>query len=470
MPPAAGCADALLAATMTAVQWLPRGYTYIRELGAGAFGEVALARHDALDRFVAVKRIHRAMLYDDEALQRFRREGLVLAGLHHSAVVRVYDFKIMTDNALLIMEFVPGQPLSDLVEAGALAAGAALTVLGDVAGALAAAAAAGVIHRDVKPGNVFVLPQGRAKLGDFGLARVVADPSVFRTTDGQAGGTPAYFPPEVSQGADPDERSDAYSFAVMAYEVLTGRQPFVADGAMATIAAHWHQHARAPHEFIAGFPPAASAALLAGLDREPARRPLPVALITSLTAIPMSEWPDTVTQSPAPAAGGMPAAATTRRVPVLTPGPPPPALPAASRARHRRRLILAICTVVVIVTAAVLSKLLLAPRSKAALDVRSVSVVTHPDPPQARCPSAQFDFVAVIATNGSAGELQVQWTRPDGRQSTVQTISVRSGQRSVSTGLRFTVSGPDPLRGVAVAHVLAPAKLDASSVRIAYGC
>ncbi|MFN2517964.1 MAG: serine/threonine-protein kinase [Jatrophihabitantaceae bacterium] len=454
---------------MTDPNWLPRGYSYVRELGSGAFGEVALARHESLGRLVAIKRIHRAQIYDDESLQRFRREGRVLAGLHHPAIVRVYDFKLTTDNALLIMEYVPGRPLSDLVDDGALPASQGLIVLNDVAGALAAAAAAGVIHRDVKPANVFVLPDGRAKLGDFGLARAVTDPSVFRTTDGQAGGTPAYFPPEVSQGlCEPDERSDGYSFAVMAYEVLTGRQPFVGDGPLAMIAAHWHQNARAPHEFIPGFPPVASAALLAGLDRAPDRRPLPVALIRALTAIPLSQWPVVTARTPTPAGHGTPA--PTRRVTIAPMVTEPLIVARPARRRRRRRVPLLIGTLLLaIVLAVAVTRLVSTKPPQAALSVRSVAVTARPDPPRARCPSAHFDFVAVILTNGSAGKLEVQWTKPDGLLSTVQQISVPSGQKSVSTGLRFAVSGTNPLHGVAVVHV-SPGKVDGTSGSIDYVC
>ncbi|PZS17711.1 MAG: hypothetical protein DLM57_07880 [Pseudonocardiales bacterium] len=450
------------------LDWVPRGYSYIRELGSGACGEVALARHDPLDRLVAIKRIHRWAINDDDALRRFRREGRVLAGLHHPAIVRVYDFKLTTDNALLIMEYVPGRPLSDLVSDGALAAGEGLTALGDVAAALAAAASAGVIHRDVKPGNVFVLPDGRAKLGDFGLARVVTDPAVFRTTDGQAGGTPAYFPPEVSQGScEPDERSDAYSFAVMAYEVLTGRQPFVGDDPLTMIAAHWHQNAEAPHDFIRGFPRAASTALLAGLDRQPERRPLPQALMTWLAAVPASDWP-AAGRAPGPGDEARAGTVATRRVPIRAPATPPP--PVRMPRRSRRVPLIVGLVLLVGVVAAGLTRLLLAQPKQIPLSVRSVSVHTRPEPPVAHCPAAHFEFIAVIVTNGSAGTLAVQWTKPDGRLSSVQEISVPSGHKNVSTGLRFAVSGTNPLHGTAMVHVLSPGKVDATSTQIDYHC
>ena len=201
---------------------LPPEFEFVRALGAGAFGDVVLARQRSLDRPVAIKRIHRHVLTDADALVRFRREGQVLAGLHDSAIVRVYDFVTNGPDALLVMEFVAGAPFDDVLERRKLSTTDLLTVLDDVARALTVAAAAGVVHRDVKPGNVFVLDSGHAKLGDFGLARVLTDPAVFRTASEAASGTPAYFPPEVSQGAEPDSRSDAYSFAVMAYEALVG--------------------------------------------------------------------------------------------------------------------------------------------------------------------------------------------------------------------------------------------------------
>ena len=457
---------------VAAGSWLPRGYIFVRKLGSGAFGEVVLARHEALDRLVAIKRIHGSAINDDEALQRFRREGRVLAGLHHSAIVRAYDFKVMADNALLIMEYVPGRALSELLESGALPAPQGLIVLGNVANALAAAASAGIIHRDIKPGNVFVLPDGRAKLGDFGLARVVADPSVFRTMDGQAGGTPAYFPPEVSQGtAEPDERSDAYSFAVMSYEVLTGGRPFIADGAMATIAAHWHQEARAPHEFIPGFPPAASAALLAGLAKRPEYRPLPRALINSLNAVPPPEWPLVIARVPTPVGHEQPWAALTEHIaPPVSAAPPLPLLPGPPARRPRRTMLLVAAVLLAIVAAAALTRSLITKPRHAPLGVESVSVATRPDPPRATCPHGEFDFVATIRTNGSAGTVELQWTRPDGRLSGVQKVTVPAGRKSIRVGLRFDVSGTNPLRGTAIVHIISPAKADGASDRIDYSC
>lgn len=445
---------------------LPSGFEYVDVLGSGAFGEVVLARHSSIDRLVAIKRIHRFVLSDDQALVRFRREAQVLAAIRHPAVVRVYDFKRTQSGAALIMEYVRGDSLSDLIKAGPLPATQCLPILRDVADALAAVAAAGVAHRDVKPGNVFVLLDGHAKLGDFGLARVVSDPSIFRTTGGQASGTPAYFAPEVSQGlGEPDERADAYSFAVMAYEVLTGRQPFVADGALATVAAHWHQQARPPHEFVPGFPPAASAALLRGLDRVPDGRLLPVPLADALSAIPAAEWPDVAAR----AGAALPASAvtaTTRHVPVTQSVAAVATVP-QRRPRRRTKLLIGTVGTAAALAAALVAVLRSGHDSAPALAVRSVSVTASP---KGSCPSAVYAFVAVIRTNGSGGTLDVQWTRPDGRVTGVQRLSSRSGQTRVDAGLRFTVTGTRALRGPAVVHVVSSTTVDATSASIDYRC
>ena len=158
----------------------------------------------------------------------------------------------------------------------------------------------GLVHRDVKPGNVLVLPDGHAKLADFGLARAVADTSAFRTAGGTPSGTPAYFPPEISRGThEPDARSDAYSFAVMTYETLTGRRPFEAPDALSMLMAHWEREPIPPQEALPGLPDEASAALLAGLTKAPPLRPLPPSSSAA--------WPRS------PPSGGRPSSGRSRR-------------------------------------------------------------------------------------------------------------------------------------------------------------
>lgn len=271
---------------------VPKGYEFIRLLGAGGHGEVVLARHRALGREVAIKRILARHVSDEQASERFRREAKVLASTSSPTVVKVYDLIREDTAAYLVMEHVMGSSLSEILDGGPVPAADALPILRDVAEALAVMQARGVVHRDVKPGNVFVLTDGSAKLGDFGLARVVNDASIFRTAGPSDLGTPAYFPPEVSQdGAEPDSRSDAYSFAVMAYEVLTGRLPFTAPNPMSMITAHWLREPTEPREHLPGFPDAAWTALRSGLAKDPSLRSSPTDLVDQLAVVPADAWP-----------------------------------------------------------------------------------------------------------------------------------------------------------------------------------
>jgi hypothetical protein len=440
------------------VSALPHGYELVRTLGAGGFGEVVLARQSALDRLVAVKRIHAHALADGNALERFRREGTVLARLTHPAIVRVHDFRRDGPDALLVMEYVEGASLADLLDGGGLSVPSALTALGDVADALAAAAALGIAHRDVKPGNVFVLPDGHAKLGDFGLARVVADVSVFRTSDGSATGTPAYFPPETGQGlSEPDERSDAYSFAVMAYEVLTGRLPYDGEGAIAMIAAHWMREPPAPVDVVPGFPPAANDALLAGLAKDPAARLLPCALVAKLRAVALSDWP------------AVPAAPARSRSTVRVQTPSAVALGGPTgrrggRGRGARRRV-TITTGLVLLVALAAGGWLIARRAPTlALTGATVRV----QPSVGSCPGADFRATATIRTNGGTGRIRLRWTQPDGTPLPPTELAAKGG--SAAAVLRFRITGERPLTGRVRLQVLAPNQLESSSSEIVYRC
>ena len=389
---------------MTGIRPLPAAYEFVRPLGAGAYGEVVLARQRSLDRLVAIKRIRHFALTDADARERFRREGTVLARLSCPSIVTVYDFVVDDAGALLVMEFVDGPTLADHIANGSLPFQAAVGVLADVADALTSAGRANVIHRDVKPGNVFVLRNGRAKLGDFGLARVVADPSIFRTASATVAGTPAYLPPEVSQrGVDPDERSDAYSFAVMAFEVLTGTRPFDGDDALAVIAAHWSKTPPRADQLVPGLPPAAANALEHGLARDPARRLLPAQLAGALRSIPASEWPaqrpNGARHSPVPPEGStriappssVPLPLPPRSAPSAPPRLGPQTVDHCRSARGCRRRGGRGCC---------FGCAHRPPPQRPS--VQSASVVV--DPLTGRCPRHRFTFQARVVTNGASGQ------------------------------------------------------------------
>lgn len=467
------------------------GYDIIREVGRGAFGEVLLARHRILGRLVAVKHIPSAALADPDAIARFRREARVLAALDHPGVVRVYDFKLGEGRATLIMEYVPGESLRARLDRGPISPAAAIVVLSDVADALAAAAERGVVHRDVKPANVFLLPDGRAKLGDFGIARVTTDPAVFRTSTGQVSGSPAYMSPESIFGSgEPDARGDDYSFAVMAYEMFVGELPFVADDLPSLLGMHQFAAPRPPGTVVPGFPAAATDALLGGLDKAPANRLPAAALVQRLRAVPSAEWPAAAaagqpgsppraaptlvrpragagTELPAPAAG----AVETGLAPAAPHVEPPVYRPPARRRgslRVRPVWLAAAGTVLVLAVAGVLlSARDTGPRS---LDLRGATVTVSPANGVGRCPRAHYDFVARIATNGARGTLRIQWVQPDGQRTAVSMVRVRAGQEQVIARLQFDVTGDSTLHGAAVLRVLTPREYATPPVAISYDC
>jgi serine/threonine-protein kinase len=440
---------------MTTARTLPKGYELVRLLGTGGFGEVLLARQTALDRLVAVKRLHGRLLADEEDLARFHREAQVLSRLHDPTIVRVIDFRRDSADAVLVMEYVEGRSLAEMLEEGALAPAGIVAVLADAARALSAATAAGVVHRDVKPDNVFVLTDGRAKLGDFGLARAVADPAVFQTTDGSLRCTPAYFAPELGQGAgEPDARSDAYAFAVMAYEALTGHLPYEDLDAVAMIVAHYQRTPPDPTTLVPGFPPAASAALLAGMAKDPAVRLLPAELVARLQQVDPRSWP-------------RPVRTTTRAPATVRSTAPPPVVPALPRSRRRRAPLVA--GAVAVVAVAGLAAVLLRGGGDPAVPL----VVSAPEVTVATtggCPSATYVFDGGLSANGTTGVVRVQWTRPDGVLTDPVSIPVAAGQRHVTTRLRFTVTGRRPLTARALLHVLTPQQLTATSAPIRYTC
>ena len=441
----------------------PRGYETVRLLGSGGFGVVTLARHMAMDRLAAVKYLNATALADPDALQRFRREAVVLAGLNDPTVVRVLDVRFDDPEPSIIMEYVPGEPLDALLEQRALAITEKLVILGDVATALETAANKGIAHRDVKPANVFVVPDGHAKLGDFGLARVATDTSLFRTAAEGIGGTPAYLPPEVALGtSEPDSRSDAYSFAVMAYEMLTGRLPFVDRGIMGLIAAHAREPVPAPETVLPGFPPKASEALLQALDKEPGRRLTPRELVARLAALPASAWPVAVRQPTR--------AAHDRTVRTSASVSSDRAAFPLKRRRRKRTGWLAAAVVIFLGGAAGLLVALVGsggskhgPLAVSAVSVRASSLTGS-------CPQVMWTFTADVMTNGEAGQLRAQWMRPDGKVAAPQALQVISGQHAARLELRFTVTGSRPLQGMATLTVLEPAGLQASSPSVSYTC
>ena len=218
-------------------------YELIRELGHGGIAAVYLARKRTSGRLVAIKAIRARYLDDPDALQRFAREARTVADLDHPNIVRTEAIEQIADRAIaIIMEHVPGGTLRDrLREHGALGPEHAESVLRDVATALAYAHRRGIIHRDVKPENVFLdASRGRALLSDFGIARRIEGDTDI-TLLGAALGTPQYMSPEQIDGTQLDARSDIYSLGVLGWEVLTGRRPWVGENLYGVIYKQKHE-------------------------------------------------------------------------------------------------------------------------------------------------------------------------------------------------------------------------------------
>ncbi len=210
-------------------QGSPR-YKILRPLGRGAFGVVFLAHDNVLDRDIALKVLDIPEGSGDEETQRhvdmFQREARAAASLSHPNIVIVYDISRTQDKHFISMEFVEGVPLSDILT-GPLPIDQIPGISTQVLWALGYAHEHGVIHRDVKPGNIFILPDGNVKLMDFGFA--IIQSASTPTSAGTVVGSPGYIPPEVVEGKTGDARSDIFSFGVVLYEMLTGKRPFGPD-------------------------------------------------------------------------------------------------------------------------------------------------------------------------------------------------------------------------------------------------
>ena len=252
-------------------------YRVVRRLGEGGMGAVYLCEHEVLGRRFAVKVLRADRAADPELKERFRNEALAASRIGQENVVDVLDFGEEADGALYyVMEALEGRSLGAVIrEEGPLPVGRALALLEHVARALAAAHARGVIHRDVKPENVFVV-QGRdglerAKVLDFGISHVDLG-GVRITRAGSIIGTPEYMAPEQAMGGEVDHRADVYALGVLAFEMLTGALPLVGDSAVATLMAHQTRAPVAPSLLRGGIPPEVDALVLRALAKSPAER------------------------------------------------------------------------------------------------------------------------------------------------------------------------------------------------------
>ena len=239
-------------------------------IASGGMASVYRAQDQVLEREVALKIIHPHLATDKSFVEKFRREAKMAASLSHPNLVNVFDQG--TDNQIifLVMEFVPGINLRDaLNDFGALTPDRALEILEPLTAGLAAAHSAGILHRDLKPENVFLSDNGTVKLGDFGLAREISS----HTQTGSVVGTAAYLSPELVLRGQADARSDIYSLGVMAFEMLTGKQPYGGDQAVQIAYQHANSNIPAPSSVSPEVPELLDEIVLWATARNPSDRP-----------------------------------------------------------------------------------------------------------------------------------------------------------------------------------------------------
>jgi eukaryotic-like serine/threonine-protein kinase len=216
---------------------LGKRYRLVSALGTGASAHVFLAEDVSLQRHVAVKVLQPGLATDDSFLKRFRAEARSVASLNHPHVLRVFDWGEDTDGPYLVLEYLGGGSLRDLLDRGVrLSHSQAASIGTEVAQGLAYAHARGLVHRDIKPANLLFDEEGRVRVADFGVARALAE-AAWTEPAGAMVGTARYMSPEAAEGHPVDGRADVYSLAIVLYEAVTGTVPFVTDTTMGTLAA-----------------------------------------------------------------------------------------------------------------------------------------------------------------------------------------------------------------------------------------
>jgi serine/threonine-protein kinase len=240
-------------------------------LGQGGMARVFRGTDRVLDRTVAIKVLSPQFADDDQFVARFRREAQAAAGLNHPNIVGVYDTGDQGDVHFIVMEYVEGRTLRDVIRSdGPLLPERAAEIGGAVARALSSAHEAGLVHRDIKPGNIMLTREGEVKVMDFGIARTSTGDTLTQTA--AVLGTASYLSPEQAQGLPVDTRSDIYSLGCVLYEMLTGRAPFIGDSPVAIAYMHVKEDPVPPSRLNPDVPPTLDAVVLKAMAKNPANR------------------------------------------------------------------------------------------------------------------------------------------------------------------------------------------------------
>ncbi len=251
-------------------------------VGGGGMADVYKARDVLLDRTVAVKILHEQFKRDTEFIQKFHREAQAAAKLTHPNIVNIFDVGVTGDDHYIVMEYVPGSTLKDRIkQEGHLEVADALRVARDIASALAHAHANNLVHCDIKPHNILMMPDGSAKVADFGIARAVTESTMTYT--GNVVGSVHYFSPEQAKGTMITPRSDVYALGVVMYEMLTGQLPFTGETPVSIAMKHLQEQPRSVRQLEPSIPPVVEAIVARAMQKDANLRPSSSELVQDIS-------------------------------------------------------------------------------------------------------------------------------------------------------------------------------------------
>jgi eukaryotic-like serine/threonine-protein kinase len=396
---------------------LAQRYRLSESIGRGGMGQVWRATDEALGRPVAVKLLHRHGATEEEAAARFRLEAHAAAVLSDPHVVTVYDFGQHDDTLFLVMELVEGRSVAAELRAhGAMAPGPAAEIVTQAAAGLSAAHRQGVIHRDVKPGNLLLAADGTVKIADFGIARLVSGAERALTSTGEIAGTSHYLAPERAKGRPGGPEADVYALGCVLYQLVTGHPPFYGDTPVAVAYQHVDTDPVPPSELRPALAGSFERFLLQMLAKDPTQRP---------TAEQVALWDPASTDVEALETGAADEADDTLELHVGR----------TSRRQlpqSRPALVAAVAASVVVATAGVATVMV----------ARTDGAISAADPPAATNPSTPARPVAPVATPSRSSKPDPV-ARP-GQQVRQVTVPPSWHRPAESNGTKEQPSGKSP--------------------------